>query len=152
MTVPEEGVMGDRLVHFIVGDLVLTMVVHAALCMTGTMDRAMTNAGALIMAGLGALIMVCRRKSPEHGRYRRYCIQYSFYLQHLCMCICCFTHLVFICSVLYLQSFTDPKVKNLNVVHVCWGLKQVAVASSCCFLGFGMVSIHILIIGFILAL
>lgn len=49
--------MEDRAVQFIVGDLALTMDVHAALCMTGTMDRAMTNAGALIMVGLGALIL-----------------------------------------------------------------------------------------------
>ena len=58
MTVLEEGVMGDHPVQFIGGDQVLTMVVHAVLCMIGTMDQPTTGEGALIMAGLGALIMV----------------------------------------------------------------------------------------------
>lgn len=57
MTVPEEGVMGDRPVQFIASDQVLTMAVHAALCMIGTMDQHMTGVRALIIVGLGALNM-----------------------------------------------------------------------------------------------
>lgn len=57
MTVLEEAVTGDHPVQLIGDVQVLTMVVLAALCMTGTMDQPFTGVRALIMAGLGALIM-----------------------------------------------------------------------------------------------
>jgi len=52
----EEGVMRDHPV-LITGDQVLTMVVHAALSMIGTMVVDQTCGGVLIMAGTGVLTM-----------------------------------------------------------------------------------------------
>ena len=58
-TVPEEeGVMEDHPVQLLVDDLVLIMVVHAALCMIGTTGQHMIDEGVLIMVGLGVLNMV----------------------------------------------------------------------------------------------
>ena len=56
MTVLEEVVMRDHPV-LITGDQVLTMVVHAALSMIGTMVVDQTGGGVLIMAGTEVLIM-----------------------------------------------------------------------------------------------
>jgi hypothetical protein len=101
----EEGVLLDLPVQVIAGDQVQTMAVLVVLCMIGIVDR--TGGGVLIMAGIGVLIMAgtgVLNMADTAGIVFE--VNFIYLLQ-----LCSFFRLIY--SVMYLQSFTSAKVKNL---------------------------------------
>jgi hypothetical protein len=117
MEVPEEeGVLLGLPVQVIAGDQVLTMAVHAVLCMIGIVDRTgggvliTAGTGVLIMAGTGVLIMAGTGVlNTEDIAGIVFEVNFNYFLQ-----LCSFFKPIY--SVIYLQSFTCTKVENIDDV------------------------------------
>jgi hypothetical protein len=109
MEVPEEeGVLLDLPVQVIAGDQVLTMAVHAVLCMIGIVVR--TGGGVLITAGTGVLIMAGTGVlNTEDIAGIVFEVNFNYFLQ-----LCSFFKPIY--SVIYLQWFTCTKVENIDDV------------------------------------
>jgi hypothetical protein len=109
MEVPgEEEVLLGLPVQVIAGDQVLTMAVHAVLCMIGIVVR--TGGGVLITAGTGVLIMAGTGVlNTEDIAGIVFEVNFNYFLQ-----LCSFFKPIY--SVIYLQSFTCTKVENIDDV------------------------------------